>query len=88
MTIAPWDVAIIDPPWPKRKGGQRRVRPHQGRALAYPTLSLSAIFTLLDQQIFFSHGVNFLFYPPQALFRPSGDETLLPEAISASISMI
>ena len=44
-------VLVIDPPWPKRKGGKRRVRPQQGRALDYPTMSVGEIFALLDQEI-------------------------------------
>lgn len=28
-----WDVAMIDPPWPKLKGGLRKQRPNQGRRL-------------------------------------------------------
>lgn len=43
---------MIDPPWPKKKGGMRSVRPHQGRDLDYRTLSVPAIFSLLDQDIF------------------------------------
>lgn len=43
---------VIDPPWPKRKGGLRRVRPNQGRELDYTTMSVADIFQLLDEQIF------------------------------------
>lgn len=43
-----WDVLVIDPPWPKRKGGLRTARPNQERELSYPTLSVAAIFVLLD----------------------------------------
>jgi N6-adenosine-specific RNA methylase IME4 len=42
---------MIDPPWPKRKGGKRKVRPRQGRALDYTTLTMDEIFNLLDTQI-------------------------------------
>jgi N6-adenosine-specific RNA methylase IME4 len=43
---------MIDPPWPKRKGGLRSARPHQTRELAYKTLTVPDIFKLLDEQIF------------------------------------
>lgn len=42
---------MIDPPWPKRKGGLRSVRPNQGRELDYSTMSVDSIFTLLDEKI-------------------------------------
>lgn len=45
-------VFIIDPPWPKKKGGRRAVRPKQGRALDYQTMSVPDIFTLLDRDVF------------------------------------
>lgn len=43
---------MIDPPWPKRKGGRRVVRPNQGRELAYATLGVREIFDLLDADVF------------------------------------
>lgn len=43
---------LIDPPWPKRKGGLRKVRPNQARELDYRTLPVEAIFELLDKEIF------------------------------------
>jgi len=46
-----FDVAMIDPPWPKKKGGIRAVRPNQGRALDYETMSVTEIFDLLDNAI-------------------------------------
>src|SRR5262245_18106175 len=36
---------VIDPPWPIDKS-PRQVRPHQGRSLDYPTMSLDAIAAL------------------------------------------
>ena len=54
-----WSVAIIDPPWPKKKGGLRGVRPKQGKNLDYATMSVADIFSLLDKEIF-----------PRALNRP------------------
>src|SRR4051812_25378993 len=42
---------MVDPPWPKRKGGRRAVRPQQGRDLNYPTMPVTEIFDLLDQQV-------------------------------------
>lgn len=47
-----WDVAVIDPPWAKRKGGKRTCRPNQGRSLDYPTMPIDDIFCLLDKDIF------------------------------------
>ena len=55
--FGPWDVAMIDPPWPKRKGGRRAVRPNQGRALDYPTMGVEEIFALLDKEVF-CHGAD------------------------------
>lgn len=43
---------VIDPPWKKRKGGRRAVRPMQGRSLDYPTMETDEIFSLLDENIF------------------------------------
>lgn len=43
---------MLDPPWPKRKGNVRKVRPNQGRALDYPTMPVPDIFALLDASIF------------------------------------
>ena len=45
-------VLCIDPPWPKRKGGERKARPNQGRTLDYETMSVADIFTLLDDSVF------------------------------------
>lgn len=47
-----FQVLMIDPPWKKKKGGLRRVRPHQGRELDYPVMSTQDIFKLLDKEIF------------------------------------
>ena len=48
----PIDNFIIDPPWPKRKGGKRAARPRQGRSMDYPVMSVPDIFALLDAQVF------------------------------------
>jgi N6-adenosine-specific RNA methylase IME4 len=42
---------MVDPPWPKRKGGRRAVRPAQGRDLGYPTMPVAEIFELLDRDV-------------------------------------
>jgi N6-adenosine-specific RNA methylase IME4 len=55
QSLGLWDVAMIDPPWQKRKGGKRVARPNQGRTLDYPTMSVEEIFSLLDKEVF-SHG--------------------------------
>jgi N6-adenosine-specific RNA methylase IME4 len=47
-----FEVFMIDPPWKQLKSNKRRVRANQGKELDYPTLSLAAIFALLDQEIF------------------------------------
>ncbi len=46
-----YPVMMIDPPWPKLKGGKRTVRPKQSRSLDYSTLPLTAIQDLLDSTI-------------------------------------
>ena len=43
---------MIDPPWKKKKGGLRRVRPNQEREFDYSTMSTEEIFMLLDKEIF------------------------------------
>ncbi len=47
-----YSIFVIDPPWPKRKGGLRKSRPNQGRSLDYETMSVDDIFKLLDTDIF------------------------------------
>jgi len=47
-----YNLLVIDPPWPKKKGGIRSARPNQGRSLDYQTLSIIEIFALLDAKIF------------------------------------
>mgnify|MGYP001368749476 CR=1 FL=1 len=53
-----FDIVVIDPPWPKRKGNIRKVRPNQTRNLDYKTLSEPEIFTLLDIDIFLNVAEN------------------------------
>lgn len=50
--ISSVDVFVIDPPWPKKKGGIRAVRPNQTREMDYRILSVSEIFSLLDTRVF------------------------------------
>lgn len=47
-----YEQLMIDPPWPRGKGGKRNVRPRQSRTLDYQMLGFSEIFALLDDQIF------------------------------------
>lgn len=47
-----YDVLMVDPPWPKKKGGRREVTPNQTRELDYPTMPIVEIFKLLKTQIF------------------------------------
>lgn len=53
-----YDLAIVDPPWPKKKGGIRKVTPNQTRELDYPTLSVDGCFELLDVDVFPHMAVN------------------------------
>lgn len=46
-----YDVFMIDPPWPKKKGGLRTARPKQGRELDYKTLSIDNILKILNTKI-------------------------------------
>lgn len=74
-----FDLALIDPPWPKRKGGIRKTNPNQTRELDYKTMSLDEIFSLLDQEVFcrlrfpssvFLWGIDqFLFEGEQMMLR-------------------
>jgi len=42
-------IYMVDPPWPQKKGGLRKVCPNQTRKLDYQTLSIEQIFSLLDK---------------------------------------
>jgi N6-adenosine-specific RNA methylase IME4 len=66
---------MIDPPWPKRKGGRRAVRPDQSRELDYQTLSVPDIFTLLDEHILPTDR-------PHAVFLWCIDTSLLPAELA------
>lgn len=44
-----YEIIYTDPPWPQKKGGQRKVRPNQGKELDYKTCSLEECFSLQDQ---------------------------------------
>jgi N6-adenosine-specific RNA methylase IME4 len=46
-----YDVLMIDPPWPKKKGGLRKVTPNQTRELDYATMPIADIFVLMDAEI-------------------------------------
>jgi N6-adenosine-specific RNA methylase IME4 len=46
------DIFVIDPPWPKKKGGLRKVAPNQDRNMDYSTMPVQDIFHLLDTRIF------------------------------------
>jgi hypothetical protein len=39
---------VIDPPWPQRKGGLRKVTPNQTRDLDYLTLPMKEIFEVIE----------------------------------------
>lgn len=47
-----FDLMVIDPPWPKKKGNLRAVKPKQTRELDYDTMSTPGIFQLLDKEVF------------------------------------
>lgn len=47
-----YSILIIDPPWPQKKGGLRKIRPIQNMQLDYSTLSIENIFNLLDSKVF------------------------------------
>lgn len=46
-----FSVLMIDPPWPKKKGGLRACRPIQGRSLDYDTMPVNDIFSLIDTEV-------------------------------------
>lgn len=56
--MSKYQIFVIDPPWPKKKGGRRSVRPNQGRELDYDTMSVDDIFSLLDESIFPLADIN------------------------------
>jgi len=41
-----YHVLVVDPPWNQGKTGRRKVRPHQGTVLDYPTLSKGELLAL------------------------------------------
>lgn len=47
-----YDLFMIDPPWDKKKGGKRKVRPDQGKQLDYNVMGTGKVFELLDKEIF------------------------------------
>lgn len=53
-----YDILMIDPPWPKKKGGIRNVRKNQTRLLGYETMSVRDIFLLLQDTIFEIHAAD------------------------------
>lgn len=68
----PYSILVVDPPWPKRKGGLRSVTPNQTRELDYATMRVEDIFTLLTQSIFPLLGT------PGNVFLWTVDEFLIP----------
>jgi N6-adenosine-specific RNA methylase IME4 len=70
-----WNVAMIDPPWPKKKGGIRSVRPNQGSTLDYCTMPVESIFAMLDAEVFSRSSTNnvvFLWGVDEFLFDGEG----------------
>ena len=63
-------VFVIDPPWPKKKGGIRNVRPKQNRQLDYDTMNTNDIFRLIADLVTF-RAAN-----PHTVFLWSVDEFL------------
>ena len=53
-----YDVFVIDPPWPKKKGGIRKSRPNQGRALDYETIPVKDIFKIIDDLLYKNAAEN------------------------------
>ena len=75
------DVFMIDPPWPKLKGGLRVARPNQDKQLDYPTMSIGEIFKLLDEKIFLlAEGLS------HTVFLWTTDEFLLSAESSMAMS--
>ena len=74
-----FDLFMIDPPWPQRKGGKRAVRPRQDRKLDYRVMSVDSIFSLLDAKVFSQANV------PHAAFIWTIDK-FLPECEAKMLS--
>ncbi len=47
-----FDLAVIDPPWPKKMCGKRKARPGLAKTLPYDTMTVDEIYTLLDDEVF------------------------------------
>lgn len=43
-----YDIIYADPPWPQTKGGARKCRPKQGKALDYQTMSVAECFETME----------------------------------------
>jgi N6-adenosine-specific RNA methylase IME4 len=67
-----YDVAMIDPPWPKKKAAPKKARPQKGRELDYRTLSLGEIERLLALDIWPCLAT------PASVFLWTIDEFLVP----------
>jgi N6-adenosine-specific RNA methylase IME4 len=72
-----YDLIYADPPWAQKKGGLRKARPNQGKALDYPTLSIDDIKKQLqtftsDPQIIFCWAIEKFLIPTQLMLEELG----------------
>lgn len=49
-----YSVFVIDPPWPKKKGGLRKSRPNQGKNLDYAYNMIESLFPSMNRIDVFS----------------------------------
>lgn len=56
-----YGVIVTDPPWPVQKGNARAVRPNQGKALDYKTITFAEIQDLHERVLPFCHEKHNMF---------------------------
>tara|TARA_R110002012_G_scaffold28582_1_gene89614 strand:+ start:472 stop:1053 length:582 start_codon:yes stop_codon:yes gene_type:complete len=82
-------IMMIDPPWPKKKGGLRKSRPNQGRELDYSVMSVEDIFKLLDNDIFpLATDNHTIFLWTIEQFLTETDEEMLKRGYKRHVRMI
>lgn len=57
-----YDIFVIDPPWPRGKGGKRKSRPNQTKKLDYEMMSIEEIYNLLDKDILVNASENHIIF--------------------------
>jgi len=70
-----YDLVYADPPWGQNKGGLRKSRPNQTRALDYPTLDLTGITEILalyPSKVLFMWTIDTYLHESEAILKRLG----------------